>query len=226
MADRVLAEGTQLLQEETVPSLLGETTWRERPGVVERVRAIVRSVPAPAVAWAQRAMAARPDSTQTLRDADLPALVVAGAEDVLTPPEECEAMARLLPDARFVRHSPGGPPHGAGGAGVVHRGGHRFPASGWRVRPAPVRRRGGDVRRLPRACSAGCCCARPARPAAVGRLRRRHLPGSACTGATATPTSAPRSPCPSTTPPRPARPSTSRSFARRRATKTTGSDRC
>lgn len=102
MADRVLAEGTQLLQEETVPSLLGETTWRERPGVVQRVRAIVRSVPAPAVAWAQRAMAARPDSTQTLRDADLPALVVAGAEDVLTPPEECEAMAKLLRDARFV----------------------------------------------------------------------------------------------------------------------------
>ena len=42
MADRVLAEGTELLQEETVPSLLGETTWRERPRVVERVRAIVR----------------------------------------------------------------------------------------------------------------------------------------------------------------------------------------
>ncbi|MGZ4666883.1 MAG: alpha/beta fold hydrolase [Frankiaceae bacterium] len=102
MADRVLAEGTELLQDETVPSLLGETTWRERPRVVERVRAIVRSVPAPAVAWAQRAMAARLDSTQTLRDADLPALVVAGAEDVLTPPEECEAMAKLLADARFV----------------------------------------------------------------------------------------------------------------------------
>ena len=102
MADRVLAEGTQLLQDETVPSLLGETTWRERPGVVDRVRTIVGSVPAPAVAWAQRAMAARPDSTETLRGADLPALVLAGAEDVLTPPEECEAMARLLPAARFV----------------------------------------------------------------------------------------------------------------------------
>ena len=102
MADRVLAEGAGLLQDETVPSLLGETTWRERPGVVQRVRAIVGSVPAAAVAWAQRAMAARPDSTQTLRGADLPALVLAGAEDVLTPPEECEAMAQLLPRARFV----------------------------------------------------------------------------------------------------------------------------
>jgi pimeloyl-ACP methyl ester carboxylesterase len=104
IAQAMLATGdTAALAEELLPTLLGKTTLQTRPGIVELVRSYIRASEPAAVAWAQRAMAARPDSVDTLRNARLPALVIVGEEDVLTPPEEAEAMASALPDADLVR---------------------------------------------------------------------------------------------------------------------------
>ena len=44
----------------------------------------------------------RPDSTPLLGTLDIPALVVVGKEDVLTPPEEMQRMSAAMPQARFV----------------------------------------------------------------------------------------------------------------------------
>ena len=68
------------------PSLLGATTVRDRPLVAGRVKGLVEAAPPAAAAWAQRAMAARPDSLDTLRAADVPALVLWGEEDALASP--------------------------------------------------------------------------------------------------------------------------------------------
>jgi len=104
IAEAMLATGdTAALAEEMLPTLLGKTTLQTRPGVVELVRSHIRASEPAAVAWAQRAMAARPDSVDTLKNAGLPALVIVGEEDVLTPPAEAEAMASALPNADLVR---------------------------------------------------------------------------------------------------------------------------
>jgi pimeloyl-ACP methyl ester carboxylesterase len=87
---------------EVFPKLLGATTTAERPEVVEKVRGMVQHAPPAAVAWAQRAMAARPDSLEVLRGANVPALVIHGAEDLLIPVSEAEATADALPDSRLV----------------------------------------------------------------------------------------------------------------------------
>ncbi len=103
IAATVLAERTpRVLLDDVLPGLLGETTRQTRPEVVERVRALVAEARPEAVAFAQRAMAPRPDSFDTLRGADVPALVLVGEEDQLSPPEEAEAMAKALPNARLV----------------------------------------------------------------------------------------------------------------------------
>jgi pimeloyl-ACP methyl ester carboxylesterase len=47
-------------------------------------------------------MAGRPDSFDTLRTTDAPALVMVGAEDSLTPLEQARAMADALPNATLV----------------------------------------------------------------------------------------------------------------------------
>jgi pimeloyl-ACP methyl ester carboxylesterase len=47
-------------------------------------------------------MAARPDSFDALRAFDRPALVIVGAEDVLSPPPDAEAMVAALPQARLA----------------------------------------------------------------------------------------------------------------------------
>ena len=90
-----------ILVEEVLPSLLGETTTAERPLVSGRVKALVQAAPAGAVAWAQRAMAARPDSFDTLRAVDVPTLVLVGAEDTLSPPDDARSMAETVTGARL-----------------------------------------------------------------------------------------------------------------------------
>ena len=102
IAAAVGEEGSTVLLDEVLPALLGSTTAASRPMVAGRVRGLVQAAPAPAVAWAQRAMAARPDSFDTLRSFDRPALVVVGEEDVLSPPADAEAMAEALPSARLA----------------------------------------------------------------------------------------------------------------------------
>ena len=103
LAAAVLEAGSsELLVEELLPKLVGETTRNTRPGVVSRISTVVASAPPDGVAWAQRAMAARPDSTETLAAARVPALVVCGDEDALSLPSAAEAMAAALPDARLV----------------------------------------------------------------------------------------------------------------------------
>lgn len=103
VASRAEADGTEgWLADSMVPNLLGSTTQRDRPDVTSVVRDMIETQPAEGVAWAQRAMAARPDSTDTLRDLKSPALVLVGEEDTLTPPDEARTLAAALADSQFA----------------------------------------------------------------------------------------------------------------------------
>jgi pimeloyl-ACP methyl ester carboxylesterase len=102
MAARAEADGTGWLADEMRTNLLGETTRSSRPQVEATMRRLIADQPPAAVAWAQRAMAARPDSLDLLRAAEIPALVLRGDEDTLIPRDEAAAMADALPKATFV----------------------------------------------------------------------------------------------------------------------------
>jgi len=103
IAEEVLAAGSSAqLVDEVLPKMVGVTTKDRRPLVMGRIKATVESAPPPAVAWAQRAMAARPDSFDTLRAVTVPALVVVGDEDELSPRADADAMVEALPDARLA----------------------------------------------------------------------------------------------------------------------------
>ncbi len=103
VAERAETEGISgWLADAMLPKVLGETTRTTRTDLVDRARELVEDQPAAGVAWAQRAMAARPDSTDLLREATVPALVIVGEEDELTPPDAARGLAGVLPDATFV----------------------------------------------------------------------------------------------------------------------------
>lgn len=103
LADRAEREGTGgWLADSTLPNLLGSTTRERRPEVVASVRDLVDAQPADGVAWAQRAMAGRPDSVETLRSYTGPALVVVGEEDSLTPPDSAGELAGALSGGELV----------------------------------------------------------------------------------------------------------------------------
>ncbi|MFF5532343.1 alpha/beta fold hydrolase [Streptomyces cinerochromogenes] len=90
------------LVEATTPALLGATSRTRRPALLRDLLATVRAADPESVAWAQEAIAARPDGLDVLRATDVPALVVAGAEDELVSAAEARATADALPRGRLV----------------------------------------------------------------------------------------------------------------------------
>jgi pimeloyl-ACP methyl ester carboxylesterase len=103
IAKEVVAAGSsRQLVDEVLPKLVGTTTREQRPLVHGRVKALVEAAPPYAVAWAQRAMAARPDSLDGLRKVEIATLVVVGEEDEMSPTADAQAMADAVPSARLV----------------------------------------------------------------------------------------------------------------------------
>ncbi|MFD7826138.1 alpha/beta fold hydrolase [Kitasatospora sp. NPDC059803] len=100
IAAAVTARGSVqlLLDEEVAAGQLGPDSRH----LVERVRSLVAAASPAAVAWAQRAMAARPDALDVLAGLRVPTAVVAGAQDGLVAPEEAELMLRARPDAELT----------------------------------------------------------------------------------------------------------------------------
>ncbi|MEN6457310.1 MAG: alpha/beta fold hydrolase [Thermoguttaceae bacterium] len=101
-ADRVLREGAGSLVESMLPRVLGETTRRDRPDLVESVRQMMMSNPASGIAAAARGMAQRSEMTGLLAEIRCPTLVVVGTEDLASPPAEVRAMADSIIGAEFV----------------------------------------------------------------------------------------------------------------------------
>ncbi|WP_245790482.1 alpha/beta fold hydrolase [Streptomyces monashensis] len=92
----------QAVLERATPLLVGATTRQHRPHVLSRVLADARAADPAALAWAQRAIAARTDSTVLLRATRVPAVVIAGAEDELVTAQEAQAVADALPQSTLV----------------------------------------------------------------------------------------------------------------------------
>ena len=80
-ADEVLREGAGAFIEGMLERLLGATTRKEQPDIVEAARRMMQKMSPEDIAGVQRGMADRPDSIQTLSTINVPSLVIAGAED-------------------------------------------------------------------------------------------------------------------------------------------------
>jgi 3-oxoadipate enol-lactonase len=92
-------EGVAALVERQLGPLLS-------PAASEVVRAQVRELgrqSAAGVSAALRAMRDRPDRQAELPTIDCPTLVMVGAMDKISPPEEASALARAVPNARLVQ---------------------------------------------------------------------------------------------------------------------------
>jgi 3-oxoadipate enol-lactonase len=101
LAARVLAEGPAAVAEAFLPKLVGETSRKQRPALVESVREIILGNSPGGIADALMGLAARADSGPTLKQIQVPTLVLCGAEDVLTPPSDSEALARGIASSRL-----------------------------------------------------------------------------------------------------------------------------
>lgn len=102
MLQLVADKGTAAVVDDMLPKLLGETTRRTRPAVVDRVRSIGLANSREAVAGMIRGLMTRQDSTPLLAKIHVPALIVVGAEDDITPPPLSEQMHAAIAGSRLV----------------------------------------------------------------------------------------------------------------------------
>jgi pimeloyl-ACP methyl ester carboxylesterase len=85
------------------PDAVAPLIAAETPVAVRgELAAIAGAVPAATIGWAQRAMAARPDSTELLAAVRVPVLVLVGELDAVTPPALARQMAAVAPGAELV----------------------------------------------------------------------------------------------------------------------------
>ena len=93
---RVADEGVDGVADALISGpLLSDATRSARPDVVDRVRRLAKN-PAAGYIGALEALKKRPDSTPDLARIDVPALVVVGEDDTLTPPAAAESMHSRL----------------------------------------------------------------------------------------------------------------------------------
>lgn len=95
MADAAAEQGSAVVAG-MINTMLGPTSHDSRPGVVEQMRQWLAEAPPAAIAWAQRAMAARPDRHAALRALEIPSLVLRGDEDDMSPHEAAASMVDAL----------------------------------------------------------------------------------------------------------------------------------
>jgi 3-oxoadipate enol-lactonase len=100
-ANDVLERGTEPFFESMIPRLLGKTTRETRPDLVDGALRMMRQMSPAGVAQAQRGMAERPDSIDTLKTINVPTLLVTGDEDILTGPNEAELMHQHIPGSQL-----------------------------------------------------------------------------------------------------------------------------
>ncbi|MCT9935143.1 alpha/beta fold hydrolase [Planotetraspora sp. A-T 1434] len=87
---------------QSLPRLVGAATREEQHAVLSAVAEQVAAASPAAVAWAQYAIADRPDSSGELAKLDAPVMVIAGEQDELVSQEEAAVLAALPPRGRLV----------------------------------------------------------------------------------------------------------------------------
>ena len=102
IAERVEREqSVEWLVEPMIERLLSPASQGEAH-VADPVRGRIRRCSPAGIAYAQRAMAARPDSTDMLGSIDVPTLVIAGVHDAIIPVAEVRAMSGAITGATLV----------------------------------------------------------------------------------------------------------------------------
>src|SRR2546421_8199189 len=97
-----LSEGTGAIADLQLPKLISENTRQHHPEVEAHIRQMINAATPQGIAAASRGMAQRADSTDLLATIAFPTLVIAGEQDVLTPPDVAQEYASNIPNTQFA----------------------------------------------------------------------------------------------------------------------------
>ncbi len=87
--------------EESAKALFSAKTMAEKKEIVDFVKDMIRGNTVDGIVFTLSALAGRTDTTPALKQMALPALILTGEEDNITPPADGRAMAAALPNAKM-----------------------------------------------------------------------------------------------------------------------------
>jgi pimeloyl-ACP methyl ester carboxylesterase len=102
MAENIHDWGSARVAEMMGPKLFSAGRFEANPAIVQELRQVVARTNPDAIACAQRGMASRPDMTSFMPSIRVPTLVIAGAEDALTPASDAREFAAKIPNSHYV----------------------------------------------------------------------------------------------------------------------------
>ena len=95
-AETIRSTGLEAFSKAILPKLLGATTLKTRPAVVQQVTEMIVANTRDGVADALLAMADRRSSTDLLESIRVPTLVIAGEEDTFIPVKDAQSLQRQI----------------------------------------------------------------------------------------------------------------------------------
>jgi 3-oxoadipate enol-lactonase len=98
----VRAHGVRVFAEDFLKAVLAPQTLEAHPEVVEKVRDMIIGNNSLGICGTLLTLAARTDTTPSLPSMNLPALVLVGEHDALTPPDSARRLQANLPQAQLV----------------------------------------------------------------------------------------------------------------------------
>ena len=106
LAAKVERLGAEVVAAAMVPRLLAASPessgMPQRAEIEARLRNMILEQPVSTIVAALAALGARPDMTEAMRDCCVPALLVVGAEDQITPPACLMRAEEIIPEARLL----------------------------------------------------------------------------------------------------------------------------
>jgi 3-oxoadipate enol-lactonase len=95
-AAEVLERGVEPFVDGMIPKVIGETTRRSRPDLVDAARRMMLKMSPEGISLVQKGMAERADSVPTLKTINVPTLILTGEEDVLTGVADAQLMQQNI----------------------------------------------------------------------------------------------------------------------------------
>jgi pimeloyl-ACP methyl ester carboxylesterase len=102
MAENVAEWGSSRVADMMEPKLFAPQTFETKLAIVASVRRVMELTSPTAIAAAQRGMASRPDVSSLLSTISIPTLLIGGAHDAISPPDEMRSIAAAIPGAEFI----------------------------------------------------------------------------------------------------------------------------
>jgi len=98
----VREKGVRAISEAMLPKMLSPKTYTANPKLVAQVREILETASVDGIIGSLMGMKDRPDSTPTLSQIDVPALILHGADDQLIPVQEAQSMHAAIKSSRMI----------------------------------------------------------------------------------------------------------------------------